>query len=44
MYSRWEGCSKSRRRSFGPPMNSSFAATIHNRDDLGYLLSPFKTT
>jgi hypothetical protein len=29
---------------FGPPMNSSFATTIHNRDDLGYRLSPFKTT
>jgi hypothetical protein len=40
----WEGCSKTRRRSFSPPMNSLFTAPIHDRDDLGYRLAPFKTT
>ena len=44
MHPRWEGCSETRGRSFGPPMNNLFAAPIHNRDDLGYRLSPFKTT
>lgn len=44
VYLRWEGWSGTYCRSFGPPRNSLFAPTIHNRDDLEHRFSPFKIT